>query len=81
MARGDLMRDHQMPKMFLRLEEVCKRTGLSRATIYRLVSEAKFPKQKNLTSFCRGWLESDVDQWIDDIAQGKAYTPRLPEDA
>ncbi len=68
-----------MPKMFLRLEEVCKRTGLSRATIYRLIKEEKFPKQKNLTSFCRGWLDSDIDHWIEDIAHGRTYSP-VPED-
>jgi predicted DNA-binding transcriptional regulator AlpA len=38
------------PFRFIRLKEVVKRTGLSRATIYRRVADGKFPKPVSLNA-------------------------------
>jgi len=48
----------------LRLPEVKTQTGLSRSSIYKRISESKFPKQINLGGRAIGWLESDIQNWI-----------------
>jgi prophage regulatory protein len=55
-----------MPEQIIKLPEVVKTTGLARSTIYKLISENSFPKQIKLTSFSSGWIQSEVDQWIDE---------------
>ncbi|WP_231621987.1 helix-turn-helix transcriptional regulator [Sphingomonas sp. Ag1] len=49
---------------FLRINDVIASTGLSRATIYRLVANRDFPAQHQLTKRSIGWWESDVDAWL-----------------
>jgi prophage regulatory protein len=55
----------QLPKRFLRLTEVMRRTGLSRTTIWREQREDRFPQSHQLTPNTIGFLESDIDEWID----------------
>lgn len=55
------------PKI-IRLPEVIQRTGLSRSTIYLLVSKNNFPKHIPLGLRCVGWLESEINEWIDSRA-------------
>lgn len=45
---GDPNKVPEMPFQFLRLPEVIRRTGLPRSTIYRKMSEGKFPKPVKL---------------------------------
>lgn len=47
-----------------RLPEVVRRTGLSRSTIYEMVSREEFPRQVKLGRRAVGWLANDVDEWI-----------------
>ncbi len=54
-----------MRQNILRLPEVKKLTGLSRTTIYVYMKENRFPKHIKLGPRCNGWLEDEVDQWID----------------
>ena len=49
----------------LRLSDVKERTGLSRSTIYLYVSDGIFPRPINLGARCVGWLESEIDGWIE----------------
>ena len=49
---------------FLRLSDVKERTGLSRSTIYLEISKGKFPRNVPLGSRCVGWLESEIDAWV-----------------
>ena len=49
----------------LRLPAVKARTGLSRSTIYLRISEGTFPCPISLGARAVGWLESDVDDWLD----------------
>jgi prophage regulatory protein len=47
-------------------ERECKnRTGLSRATRWRLEREARFPKRRQLSAGAVGWLESEISAWVD----------------
>jgi prophage regulatory protein len=48
----------------LRLPEVKKNTGLSRSTIYLRISQGTFPKPVNLGGRAVGWLEAEVEQWL-----------------
>lgn len=53
-----------MKTTILRLPTVKARTGLSRSTIYQYIALGKFPAQICLGSRAVGWLESDVDEWL-----------------
>jgi prophage regulatory protein len=50
----------------LRRKQVQVRTGLSRSTIYKKVTEGTFPKPVKLGAGARavGWVESEIDGWI-----------------
>jgi prophage regulatory protein len=49
----------------LRLSDVKERTGLSRSTIYLYINDGVFPRPINLGARCVGWLESEIDGWIE----------------
>lgn len=61
--------DHE-PKNFqtrlLRVSDLCKKLGISRAQIYRLLSAGDFPKPLRLSERTRAWRESDIELWIDE---------------
>jgi prophage regulatory protein len=54
-----------MPQAILRLPVVKARTGLSRSTIYLQVAEGKFPKPIALGPRCIGWIETEIEGWIE----------------
>ncbi len=47
----------------IRLPQVCKKTKLSKPTIYRLMKSGDFPKSLKLSKRARGWIESEIDHW------------------
>jgi prophage regulatory protein len=49
---------------FLRLPAVLERTGLSRSTLYRKISQGTFPKQVQISLRCAGWRESAISEWV-----------------
>lgn len=50
----------------LRLKDLIERTKLSRATLYTLMaSDQTFPKKIKLTARSIGFLESEVNAWIE----------------
>lgn len=53
----------------LRLAQVIESTGLGRSTIYKYVAEGKFPVPLQLGERCVGWLESEVQQWIQSLVE------------
>ena len=58
------MLDTPQKERFLRLTDVKERTGLSRSAIYLNISRGIFPKNINLGARTVGWLESEIDAWI-----------------
>jgi prophage regulatory protein len=48
----------------IRLAQVMESTGLGRSTIYKYITAGKFPAPLKLSERCVGWLESEVQQWI-----------------
>lgn len=54
-----------MSSTLIRLPEVQRRTGYSKAWIYRLLKEGRFPKSVKIGSRAIAFVESEVDQWIE----------------
>ena len=54
------------PLRILRLRQVIARTGLSRSTIYDHISNETFPKQISLGPRSVGWIETDIEHWIEE---------------
>ena len=49
----------------LRIGDVAKKTGLSRRTIYRWISQGRFPEQINYgDSRIVFWCEKTIDKWM-----------------
>ncbi|WP_297463230.1 AlpA family transcriptional regulator [Ferrovum sp.] len=68
-----------MSARILRLDAVLDKTGLSRSLIYQLVSEGSFPAQIHLGARSVGWIEAEVDDWINTrIAMSRKATPSTP---
>ena len=51
---------------FIRLKEVMHVTGLGRSSIYNYMAEGRFPKTVSLGGRAVAWVESEVEQWIED---------------
>ena len=49
----------------LRIPEVKRYTGLSRSTIYLRIAEGTFPKPISLGGRAVGWLEAEIQQWLE----------------
>jgi prophage regulatory protein len=49
----------------LRLPKVTAKTGLAKSTIYKKISIKEFPCPISLGAKAVGWLESDIDNWIE----------------
>lgn len=53
-----------MTHNILRLPAVKARTGLSRSTIYLRISEGSFPAPVSLGGRAVGWVEAEVNDWL-----------------
>ncbi len=54
-----------MPISVLKLPFVIQKTGLSRSTIYSLISKKEFPAPIKLSQRSVGWVESEVESWLE----------------
>ena len=59
-------KQHPPSKRLLRLPEVRTRVSISRAQIYKLMNEGRFPKSVKLTERTVAWRESEIDAWIEE---------------
>lgn len=55
-----------MANTILRLPETIKRTGKSRSSIYLDIKSGVFPRPIKLGVRSIGFIESEVNQWIED---------------
>ncbi|URL14480.1 AlpA family transcriptional regulator [Pantoea ananatis] len=63
---------------FIRLPEVLNRTGFSRAWIYKLISEKKFPKQVKIGLRAVAFIESEIDAWIQEtVTKNRLHNDNL----
>ncbi|KJF85214.1 AlpA family transcriptional regulator [Photobacterium leiognathi] len=55
---------NQKPSKILRLPDVKDRVGLSRSSIYALMTKGDFPRSVPLGERSVGWFEDKIDQWL-----------------
>jgi prophage regulatory protein len=48
----------------IRLPQAIQKTGLSRSTIYSLISRGEFPQKIQLSTRSIGFLESEINDWV-----------------
>ncbi len=68
----DIMQNSK--QRILRLRSVLDKTGDSRSGLYLKVSKGVFPKPIKLSARSVGWLEGEVDNWINQriaVTRGK----------
>jgi len=58
----------------LRLPAVRRRTGLSRSSIYLRMSQGRFPKPISLGERAVGWVESEVNDWLNRMIETSRQT-------
>jgi prophage regulatory protein len=49
----------------IRLEEVKRRTGFQKSSIYNRVADGMFPRPVNLGARAVAWVEDEIQEWID----------------
>ena len=54
-----------MSERILRRPAVENKVGLSRSSIYELMTKGEFPKQIRLSARAVGWTESSIDAWLE----------------
>jgi prophage regulatory protein len=55
-------------KRIIRMPVVKAKTGLGHTEIYERIKKLTFPRQVRLGPKCVGWLEEEIDAWIDQRA-------------
>lgn len=63
-----------MAIIILRLPSVKARTGLSRSTIYLRISEGNFPTPVSLGGRAVGWIEAEVNDWLNQQVEASRST-------
>lgn len=70
-----------MSKSLIRLSEVQRRTGYSKAWLYRLMSEKRFPLPVKIGVRSIAFIESEIDAWIEErINASRSAAPSLNPD-
>ncbi|KAF3999192.1 helix-turn-helix transcriptional regulator [Glaciimonas immobilis] len=54
-----------MSYSILRVKDVIAKTGIKRTNLYRQVKAKTFPAPINLGAKAIGWIENEVDAWIE----------------
>ena len=49
----------------IRLPEVLRRVGLGRSSVYRLISEHRFPTPIKIGPRASAWVEGEIDVWVE----------------
>src|SRR5262249_47961604 len=55
--------DSRSPRL-LRFQEVDRRVGLSRSSLWRMERAGRFPQRHRLSANSVGWWEPDIDEWL-----------------
>ncbi len=48
------------------IKDVMHKTSLARSTIYKYLAEGGFPKSASLGANKVAWLESEINEWIEE---------------
>jgi prophage regulatory protein len=65
-----------MAKRLLRLRAVKDRTGCNTTDIYLGMSEGTFPKNVPIGRRTVGWVEEEIEHWIDGRIAARKVTPK-----
>lgn len=71
------MNHEQIPTVMLRLPEVSRRTGLSKATIYRRMKQGGFPRCVSCGNRLVAWIEAEIESYL--VKQISSSRDRSPE--
>lgn len=58
-----------LSERFIRINEVLQATGLSRTTLYRLISRGSFPPPVQISDSAVAWRGSEVLAWMESRAE------------
>lgn len=58
-----------MQTRILRRHQVERQIGLSRSSIYQMMSDGTFPLPIKLGKRAVGWAQSDIDEWLNNRLQ------------
>ncbi|CNG45395.1 helix-turn-helix transcriptional regulator [Yersinia enterocolitica] len=50
--------------ILIRMPETMRRTGYGKAWIYKLIAQGRFPKPVKIGSRSIAFVESEIDEWI-----------------
>jgi prophage regulatory protein len=64
----------------LNSNEVVKKIGLSKVTVWRMERAGLFPKRINLSDRRVGWKESEIEDWVDSRPKGICAEPVIQID-
>lgn len=64
-----------MVTTILRLPVVKARTGLSRSTIYLRISKGTFPTPVSLGGRAVGWVEGEIQEWLEKQIEASRKAP------
>ncbi|WP_083984185.1 AlpA family phage regulatory protein [Hyphomicrobium sp. GJ21] len=67
------LEDKRQPAVFLSARDVVRRTTLSRAQIYRMVSQGTFPNPVAVSPGRRVWVDAEVSEWMKKIVDERTY--------
>jgi prophage regulatory protein len=65
--------------ILIRRAAVCEIVGLSAGTLYRLMSEGRFPRPFKITGTAVAWRLREVEAWVAARERGGAGAPRRPK--
>ena len=64
----------------LNSNEVVKKIGLSKVTVWRMERAGLFPMRINLSDRRMGWAESEIEDWLDSRPKGICAEPVIQID-
>ena len=67
-------RNTQMTKV-IRRPQIVEKTGQSYSTLNKLEQQGLFPKRRCISAKCVGWLEHEVDEYLNSLPTGKGKPP------
>lgn len=70
-----------MTYAILRVNQVIEKTGMKRTYLYQEVKAGRFPKPVNLGAKAIGWIDTEVDAWIQNLIEARNQAARAGNDA
>lgn len=56
---------------FLRIKEVLKISGKSRASVYEAIKRGEFPAPVKLSGTSSGWVKAEIDLWAQECINAR----------